>query len=175
MHFVPVFTRIFSVLLALALMVAGVVVVVEVFAAWFGAGWTLLPDDTTSRFEHWHWDDRSVVIAIVVVGAVGLIALLVGLWPQPPLTVPVGGQPEVSYERHALEQSIQHQIEGLDGVAKARVRIDRNRLRTRVATSRRHQPEELKARVDELVASVVSSRHLDLRPEVRLRLPGGAR
>jgi Family of unknown function (DUF6286) len=175
MHFLPVFTRILSVLLALALIVAGVIAVVEVFAAWLGAGWTLLPDAIVSRFQHWHWDDGPVVITIVVVGVVGLVALLVGLWPRPPLTVPVDGQPDVTYERHGLEQSIRRQIEVLDGVAKARVRIDGRRLRTRVETSRRHQPEELKARVDERLASVTSSRHLNLRPDVRLRFPGGTR
>jgi len=175
MHFVPVFTRVFSVLLALALIVAGVVVVVEVVAAWFGAGWTLLPDDTTSRFQLWRWDDRSVVITIIIVGVVGLISILIGVWPRPPLTVPVAGQPDVNYERHALEQSIRHQIEDLDGVTKARVKIDRRRLRTRVETNRRHQPQELKANVDALLAGVTSSRHLELQPDVRLRFPGGTR
>jgi Family of unknown function (DUF6286) len=175
MHVLPVFTRIFSVLLALALIVAGAIVVVEVFAAWLGAGWTLLPDDTTSQFEQWHWDDGPVVITIVVVGLVGLVALLIGLWPQPPLTIPVAGQPDVNYERHALEQSIRHQLEGLEGVGKARVRISRHRLRTRIETGRPYQPDEVKARVDALLATVTASRHLELRPDVRLRMHGGAR
>jgi hypothetical protein len=45
-----------------------------------GAGWTILLDDTAALFQRWQWNDRPVVVTIVIVAAVGLLALLIGLW-----------------------------------------------------------------------------------------------
>ena len=168
----PVFTRVFSALLALALIASGIVVVVEVFAAWLGAGWTILPDDTAALFQRWEWNDRPVVVTLVIVAVAGLLALLIGLSQRPPLTVPIEGQPDVSYERHALEQSIRRDVERLDGVTKARVRVARGRLVTRVDTNRRLQPDDVKSRVDGRLHEITTARRISLRPDVRLRAPG---
>lgn len=168
----PVFTRVFSALLALALIAAGVVVVVEVVAAWLGAGWTILPDDTAALFQRWQWDDRPVVVTLAIVAAVGLLALLIGLARRRPLTVPIDGQPDVSFERHALEQTIRRELERLDGVTKARVHVARDRLVARVDTNRRLQPDEVKSRVDDRLRAVTTARRISLRPDIRLRAPG---
>jgi hypothetical protein len=170
----PVLTRLFSALLALALIAGGVVLIVEVVAAWAGGGWTILPDDTTARFQMWRWNDRSVVETIIVVGAVGLLAVLIAVWPRPPLTVPIAGRTDVSYERHALEQTVRRQLQGLDGVSKARVRADHRRLVARLDTNRQHQPEELRSRAEAVLETIVADRHLELQPTVRLRAPRAA-
>ena len=171
--FVPVFTRIFSALLALALITAGVVVLVEVVAAWLGIGWTILPTDTADRFEEWHWDDRAIVVTSAIVLAVGVIALLIGLWRRAPLTIPLDDNADVTFERHALEQSLRRRVEALDGVTTARIRAGKKRLRARVDTNRRHQPEEVKARVETHLAEVAAAQHLDLPRDVQLRYRGG--
>jgi Family of unknown function (DUF6286) len=115
------------------------------------------------------------VITIVVVAAVGLLAMLIGLSRRPPLTVPIDGKPDVSFERHALEQSIRRELERLDGVAKARVRVARGRLVARIDTNRRLQPDEVRSRVDTRLHDVTTARRISLRPDVRLRAQGVAR
>jgi hypothetical protein len=171
--FVPVFTRIFSALLALALIAAGVVVLVEVVAAWLGIGWTILPTDTAARFEEWHWDDRAIVVTSVIVLAVGVVALLIGLWRRAPLTIPIDDSADVTFERHALEQSLRRRVEALDGVTSARIHAGTKRLRARVDTNRRHRPEEVKARVEDHLAHAAAAQHLDLTRNVQLRYRGG--
>ncbi|MDX6414080.1 MAG: hypothetical protein QOH23_1490 [Gaiellaceae bacterium] len=170
---VPVLARIISALLALALIAAGAVVIIEVVAAWVGAGWTILPSDTAQRFARWHWDNRPVVITIMAVGAIGLVAFLVGVWRRAPLTVPVDAAHDITFERRALEQSLRRHIEALDGVRKARVVAKRDRLVATVDTNRRYQPDELKERVEVALAESASRQHLALERRVRLRFQGG--
>jgi hypothetical protein len=169
----PVLTRVFSALLAIALVAVGTVVLVEVCAAWFGAGWTVLPKDTVTRLEHWQWNDRPVVTTIAAVGAVGLVAILVGTWRRAPLTVPMDGEHDVTFERRALEQSLRRHVEAIDGVNRARVVAKRDRIVARVETDRRFQPIELKERVDVTILEVAERQHLLLSRRIRLRFQGG--
>jgi hypothetical protein len=113
------------------------------------------------------------VVAIVVLAAVGCAAVLIGSWRRAPLTVPLNGRDDVSFERHALEQSLQRRIEAVDGVARAKVRATASDVNVRVDTNRRHHPEELKARIEERLAQTAAMQHLDLRRHVRLRYRGG--
>lgn len=170
---VPVLARIVSALLALALIAAGAVVLVEVVAAWVGAGWTILPSDTAQRFARWHWDNRPVVITIATVGTVGLAAFLVGVWRRAPLTVPVDAAHDITFERRALEQSLRRRVEDLDGVRKARVVAKRDRLVATVDTNRRYEPDELKRRVETALSERAARQHLALERRVRLRFQGG--
>jgi hypothetical protein len=138
-------------------------------------GWTVLPGDTTSRLERWHWNDRPVVLTIVVLAAIGVAALFIGLWRRAPLTAPLAGAADVAFERHALEQSLRRRIEALDGVARAKVRTNTSELVARVDTRRRYEPDALKARIDAQLADSMATQHVNLRREVRLRYRGGER
>lgn len=172
-YVVPLLARLFSALLALSLVAAGVIVVVEVAAARLGIGWTILPSDTVQKLRDRAWDDQAVVLTIVAVAVVGLVALLVGLWPRAPLTVPITGIPGASYERYALERSVTRRLEAVDGVTGARVRAGRRRVTARVDTNRRFRPDELRAEVESVLAQTVAERSVALSPRVRLRHPGG--
>ncbi len=170
---VPLLTRVLSVLLAVALIGAGAVLMVEVAAAWLGAGWTILPPDTVARASTWQWDDDEIVVAIASVGGVALLALLVGLWRRPPLTIGLEGCEGVAVERYALEGSLRRRLEALDGVSSARVRAGRRRVSAKVDTRRRHEPAQLKNRVEESLAEMVDAQHVGLKSTVRLRSRGG--
>jgi hypothetical protein len=169
----PVLTRLFSALLAMALIAAGAILLIEVFAAWLGAGWTILPKDTVIRLEHWRWNDRPVVTAVAAVGTVGLAALLVGAWRRAPLTLQMDSEHDVTFERRALEQSLRRHVEAIDGVNKARIAARRDRLIARVETDRRFQPLELKERVDATILEFAERQHIMLAQRVRLRFHGG--
>jgi hypothetical protein len=169
----PFLTRLVSALFALALIGVGVITIVEVAAAWIGTGPAILPDDSAARLRTLPWDDRTVVITIIVLAALGVIALLIGLWKRPPLSIPVEGHTDVAIERHALEQSIRRRIEHIDGVHHAKVRVGGPSLRADVETRRRHGPEDIKAQIESELAALVAAYHLALQPKVRLRHRGG--
>jgi hypothetical protein len=170
---VPALARLFSTMLALALTAAGVVVIIEVGAAWLGVGWTVLPTDTAARLEHWHWDDRPVVLTIATVGAIGLVAILIGAWRRPPLTIPIDATHDVTFDRRALERSLGRRLETIDGVNRAHVTVKRDRLLARVDTDRRYHPTELKERVEAVLTEAAERQRIQLGERVRLRYRGG--
>jgi len=172
---VPILTRLLSVLLGLALLVAGVVLVVEIIAALLGGDRVVLPDDLTERMQSWRWDDRAVVITALVIGAVGLLALLVGLWPRAPLTIGVDGDADVTLERRAVEHYLRRRVEEIDGVAKARVKVSRSDVTVRAATGRRHDPDSVKRSVQAVAAEAARVQGIVQPVRVRLDSSGGPR
>jgi hypothetical protein len=170
---VPALARLFSTLLALALTALGVVAIVEVVAAWLGRGWYVLPADTTARLQHWRWNDRPVVLTIAAVGAIGLVAILIGVWRRDPLTVPIDAAHDVTFDRRALERSLRRRLEAIDGVNRAHVAVKRDRLLARVDTDRRYEPAELKERVETMLSEVAERQRIQLGDQVRLRYRGG--
>ena len=66
---VPVLTRLVSALAALAILSAGVIVLVELVANWTGNGFVILPEDWPDQLRSTSCDDtvvRNVLIASVV-------------------------------------------------------------------------------------------------------------
>lgn len=169
----PLLTRLVSALLALGLLAAGTIVIIEICAAWFGAHRVIVPTDLTQRLQRWHWDDRAVVTTIIVVGLVGVIAVAVASWTRPPLLLPLRDDARTSLDRRAFEQSTRRQLERIDGVSKARVRAHKNTLLARIETQRRYRPQDLKTTVEGELARTVTAHHVNLRHQVRLRYRGG--
>ncbi len=172
---VPILSRLLSTLFALALIAGGVLLIVEAVSTWVGAGWSVLPDDVVRRASAWQWSDRTVVMALAIVGALGLSALLTAVWRRPALTVPVDGRSGAAVERYALEKSLRSRLEAVDGVSGARVRVNRKRVAARVDTKRRHEPGQLKTVVEQELDRTLNERHLNLnlRRRLRLRYEGG--
>ena len=70
---VPVLTRLLSALVALAVLAAGVVVLIELVANWTGNGFVILPEDWPDRLRVTSWDDtlvRNLLVASLVSGVV---------------------------------------------------------------------------------------------------------
>lgn len=168
----PVLTRILSALLALALVAAGVVLVVETVASLSGDSWALLPDSTTDNLRTWGWDGQPMVPVLVIVGVVGLVCLLVGLWPRAGLTIPSGSDGDLALDRSSLEQSVRDRVERIDGVSRARVRAGRGRLVAKVDTTRGFQPDQLEPAVKAELDQAVSQHHLALTPRAVIRRTG---
>src|SRR4051794_25552075 len=165
--------RLLAALLAIALIVAGVVLVAEVVWAWLGLDRPILPEDLTERLSTTGWDDRSVRTTLVVMGVVGLLALVLGLLRRAPSTVRVEGDADVRIERTALERSVRRRLEALDGATSARVRADGGRLTARVDSARRLPPADLRERVQQVVADEVRTHRLAVSTSVSVRSRGG--
>jgi hypothetical protein len=127
--------RLLALLLAVALVAAGVLLLVEVVAAWFGRGPVLLSETATATWRTTAWDDAAVVWTAVGVGVVGLLCLTIAVWPDNPTTVPTRLD-DVELERRPLEQVLRRELQAVDGVADATVRVRRSRTRARVDTNR---------------------------------------
>ena len=132
---IPALRRLLALLLAVALVAAGVFLVVEVVAVWFGGGPVLLSDTATSTLRTTAWDDAAVIWTAVIVGVVGLLCLIVALWPDTPTTVSTRLD-GVELERRPLEQALRRELQAVDGVADATVKIRRARTKARVDTNR---------------------------------------
>jgi hypothetical protein len=131
----PAFRRLLSLLLAVALLAAGLFLVVEVVAAWLGVGPVLLSDTATTTWRTTAWDDAAVIWTAVIVGVVGLLCLIAALWPDTPTTVPSRLE-DVELERRPLEQVLRRELQAVDGVADARVKVRGSRAKARVDTNR---------------------------------------
>jgi hypothetical protein len=131
----PALRRLLALLLAVALVTAGIFLIVEVVAAWFGSGPVLLSDTATTTWRTTAWDDAAVIWTAVIVGVVGLLCLIAALWPDTPTTVPTRLD-DVELERRPLEQVLQRELQTVDGVADASVKVRRTRTTARVDTNR---------------------------------------
>lgn len=170
---IPILIRVLSALLAVAFVAAGVVIIVEVAAAWLGVGWTVIPESNIDDVFRWAWSDRPSVLALAAIGGLGVVSLIVGLWRRPPLTVAVDGHPGLAIERRGLEQSMRSQLEALDGISNAKVRAGKRSITARLETQRRLAPDELKREAETVLAATTARYGLALAPDVRLRYRGG--
>lgn len=135
--------RLLAALLSLALIAAGVLVIVEVIAdrvnhrpavvKWHGAY------DWAARTQ---WQQGSVRAACVTVAALGLI-LLVAELKRPRakrLIISDGGDRDAinaAYTRRGVSAAVQTAVTDVDGVRGAQVKVKRRSIRVRAATSAR--------------------------------------
>jgi hypothetical protein len=105
-----------------------------VVAAWFDRGPVLLSSTATATWRSTAWDDATVIWTAVIIGVVGLLCLIVGLWPDTPATV-ASRLDDVELERRPLESALQQDLESIDGVSAVRVKARRG-VHARVVTNR---------------------------------------
>lgn len=168
----PVLTRLVAALMALALVACGVVICVEVLANWIGEGYVVLPGDWPDQLRTTDWSDQIVRTVSLGVAAGGVLLMVVALWPRPPLTVDAG-VPGLRVERHGLEQSLRHRLDRVEGVSGSKVKVGRKRVRAKVDTTRRLQPETVRDQAERELLEFCERHGLALRPDVRLRARGG--
>ncbi|MFP3900350.1 MAG: DUF6286 domain-containing protein [Acidimicrobiia bacterium] len=168
----PALTRLLAALMALALVAGGVLICVEVLANWIGDGFVVLPGDWPDQLRTTEWSDQTVRAVSLGLAAGGVLLLLAALWPRPPLTVDAD-VPGLRVERHSLERLLGHRLDRVEGVSGSRVRVGRRRVRARVDTTRRLQPETVREQAEREIAAFCERHRLALRPDVRLRTRGG--
>jgi Family of unknown function (DUF6286) len=150
---IPALRRLLALLLAVGLVAAGVFLVAEVVAAWFSGGPVLLSDTATSTLRTTPWDDDAVIWTAVVVGVVGLLCLVAALWPDTPSTVP-SRLADVELEGRPLEQVLRRELQAVDGVGDATVKVRRSRTSARVDTNRMLDPAAVETASNERLAEV---------------------
>lgn len=188
----PVLTRLLSALLALALVAAGVVVLVELAAALEGSDRVVVSQAAVDGVGRRHWDDAAVILTLVALAGVGLAAVAAGLWPRPPLLLPSsfpsaatggdvephpgadgpaanGGNRSVAVERRSLEHVLGDELRAVEGVTDARVRAGRTRMAARVDANRRLAPPDLDDQVRRVVSGQLARCGLVLDTTVRVR------
>lgn len=138
-----VVNRLLAALLSLALIGAGVLVIVEVIAdrvnhrpaivKWHGAY------DWAARTP---WQQGSVRVVCIIAAAVGLILLVVELKRPRVKRLTVAGDGDrdtinAAYTRRGVSAALETAVTEVDGVRSARVKVKRRTVRIRAATSAR--------------------------------------
>lgn len=165
--------RVVAAVLALALMVGGLLVAVEIVVAAFGRHPWVLPHDRwyRSTLEH-AWDDaaaRWVFIALVLAGLL-LLSLQVARRRPATLALSAGGAP-ADLGRRSMERSLARAATSVDGVSRAKVRVSAERADV-VATTNRRQADEVRPRLAEAVERRVRALGLARVPQVKVRIEG---
>src|SRR4051794_21759629 len=164
----PALTRILGILVALALLAAGVFLLVELAAAIFNSDPVFLPANYTDQLRTTGWDDASVRWATLGLGLTAAVLLVVALWPRPPLDIELH-VPGMQAERRSVETTLRRRLDNVDGVSNVRVRTDSHHVSARVDTNRRHQPEIVKAAVETELREFIRVHELTMTPVVSVR------
>jgi hypothetical protein len=166
--------RVVTAVIGLALLVGGVLTAAEIATAFVGRGQWIVP------YTNWYrdarandWQNGGVRGLFVLIGAVGLVLLIMQLVRRRPLTIALRSSTKASYviRRRSLEQSLTRSVQHVDGVESAAVRIDRRSVRVS-ARSHRRLPGDVETAIHEAVDGRLNRLELNdpLATRIRLRL-----
>lgn len=166
-----VVNRVVASVLALALLVGGVLVAVEIVVAGLDRRPWVLPHD------HWYrsarqraWESPPARWAFIALVLAGLLLLFLQAARRRPLTLAlVAGDAPADLNRRSLERSLARSVSGVDGVAGSRVRLDDGRLDVS-ATTHRRQAGDIESQVTGAVERRMEPLGLARRPAVRVKV-----
>ncbi|SET83970.1 DUF6286 domain-containing protein [Geodermatophilus poikilotrophus] len=173
-----VVNRVLATLLALALLLGGLLAVVEVVLAALGRRPWLVPHpDWTSWLTDQSLDSGAVRAALVGAVVLGLVLLVLALRRGRPGALPLPARVEsvrTTASRRGIERTLRAAATRPDGVRDARVRARRRTVRVRAATALR-EPGDLQSRVTEAVSQRLEELGLagTLRPRVTVSRGAG--
>ena len=166
--------RLFGAIVALALVVVGVLVLIEVVAASFNAGTVVVRWRVALRWaRHITWDASVVQSICVVLAIVGLILVVLELKPRRRRRFPVDSQlTDAAFTRRGVKSAVQSAVGEVDGVSNTAVTVGRRRIRIRATASAdsRDIAESLDASVRSAAQARVESLELDTPPRIVTRL-----
>lgn len=172
-----VVNRVLATLLALALLLGGLLAVVEIVLAALGRQPWLVPhpDWTTWLSDQ---DLGSGVVRAALIGAVvlGLVLLVLALRRGRPGALPLPARVEsvrTTASRRGLERTLRAAATRADGVRDARVKARRRRVSVRAATTLR-DPGDLQSRVTQAVTERLTELGLADRLRTRVTVSTGA-
>lgn len=168
---VRIVNRALCAVLALALLVGGLIVAVEIVIAGFDRPPWVLPHDEwyrSARTRSWaSAPARWIFIGLVVAG---LLLLLLQLARRRPAALPLApGAVPADVGRRSLEKSLARAAVRVDGVAAARARVDGDRAEV-VASSNRRQAGDLQPRVAQVLDRRMAALGLARLPAVRVKV-----
>jgi hypothetical protein len=140
---VRVTNRLVAGLLALALLAAGVLAVVEIVYGNARGRPLVVPwDDWFDGAREHAWSSRGARVLLLVLLAAGVALLALQVLRRGPQSLPVAaersGGLSVEANTRSLERALGGAVDAVDGVDKARVSLSTARARVDVRTSRRH-------------------------------------
>jgi hypothetical protein len=165
--------RVIAAVLALALLVGGLLVAVEIVVAGFNRRPWVLPHDrwyTSARLRTWESaPPRWIFIGLVVAGL--LLLLLQVARRRPAALALTPGAVPTDVGRRSLEKSLGRAAGRVDGVASARAKVDGEKVEV-VASSNRRQTDDLGPRVTQVLDRRLSTLGLARPPAVRVKVHG---
>jgi len=170
---VRVANRVLAAVLALALLVGGVLVAVEIVVAAFGRDPWVVPHDAwyRSTLER-TWDDAATRWVCIGLVLAGLLLLGLQLARRRPVALPLApGATPADLGRRSMERSLARAASRVDGVARAKVKVSGDRADV-AATTNRRRADEVRPRLAAAVDQRVRAFGLARSPEVRVRVEG---
>lgn len=163
--------RVVAALLALAVLVGGLLVAVEIVVAGFDRRpWVLRHDEWYRSARLRSWDSappRWIFIGLV---AAGLLLLFLQLARRRPVALPLcPGAAPADLGRRSLERSLVRTASEVDGVAAAKVKVDEQRAEV-VATTNRRQAGDLQPRIANAIERRLHALGLARPPAVRVKV-----
>jgi hypothetical protein len=155
---------------------AAILIAAEIISALLDRSSLLLPVSSLARLGRTtHWDHLSALITAGAIGAVGLLLVALALWPRRPRAVALASHdPDVvlGISRGGLRRYLTQAAEGVDGIARAKVRIGRRRIRVRTVSPLRDTSglgDQVRRAVTDRIDRLAPLRHPVVRVTVRRR------
>ncbi|HVL06499.1 MAG TPA: DUF6286 domain-containing protein [Acidimicrobiales bacterium] len=165
--------RVVSAVLALAVVVGGLLVAVEIVVAGFDRRpWVLPHDDWYDSARRRAWADappRWIFIGLIVAGLVLLFLQFARRRPGALAMTP--GPVPADIGRRSLEKALVREATRVDGVAAAKVKV-REDTADVVATSNRRQTDDLGPRLTDVLDRRMGALGLARPPAVRVKVQG---
>lgn len=125
-------TRIISAVVAIALVLAAVITIVEIGRMLAGAGpWVLPADDWLAQGRSSSWGDTDVRLVLVGAALVGAAFLAFALWPRrihAVATSGAGSGVDIYVERRGLERVVGERVQRVDGIRDAAVDVKKRKV-----------------------------------------------
>ena len=165
--------RVLAAVLALALLVGGLIVAVEIVVAGFDRRpWVLPHDDWYRSARQRTWESappRWIFIGLI---AAALVLLFVQLARRRPTVLPLTpGAVPADLGRRSLERSLVREARSVDGIAAAKAKIGKEKAEV-VASSNRRQTDDLEPAVSQALDRRMAAIGLARPPAVRTKVQG---
>ncbi|GAA5060137.1 DUF6286 domain-containing protein [Nocardia callitridis] len=118
-------------LVAVVLLALSVAVAVSLIQRLVGAGQFLSYDTVAGWLHGATWNQTVVLVVGAIAAAVGLVLLLVALWPGKPVVLALAPEGEVSagVSRQGLRTALRSTAHQVDGIESARIRLRRKSIK----------------------------------------------
>jgi hypothetical protein len=168
-----VVNRIVAAVVALALLVGGLLVAVEIVVAGFDHRPWVLPHDKWYRSARTRsWESPPTRWLMIGLVAAGLLLLLLQLARRRPATLPLSpAAVPADLGRRSLERALVREASRVDGVSSAKARVDGEKAEV-VATTNRRQTAEMQPRLAAALDRRIGSLGLARPPAVRVKVHG---
>ncbi|HUR22383.1 MAG TPA: DUF6286 domain-containing protein [Acidimicrobiales bacterium] len=165
--------RVLAAVLALALLVGGLVVAVEIVVAGFDRRpWVLPHDDWYRSARLRSWDSappRWIFIGLITAGLVLLFIQLARRRPAVLALTP--GAVPTDVGRRSLERSLAREARTVDGIAAAKAKIGKEKAEV-IASSNRRQTDDLEPALSQALDRRMAAIGLARPPAVRVKVHG---